>query len=329
MSLAEKKSFIRDFVSAHYSEWIVQTDEVGLRVITYSTGAHTNNPKAVVPWLSLRDNRQFFLRSYSLPTDVELGDPSKMIQSEVNSVMEHWRLRNLAKKELFQFRHAHEEHYRPVKTSGPSKGKSKEIVEDEEEDSDWDKQSSRMPGPSKGKSKEIVEDEEEDSDWDKQSSRMPGPSKGKSKEIVEDEEEDSDWDKQSQDEDKVDSDKQSEDEESSKEYEEEDGGPEHRPQQVGRRSGPIATTRPPMQPPRQPPTSPPTSPPMPAPSKPKQPPMVVPSASAAIVPNYSSRYRSQLKGKAKQMPVSDGDSSSELGNKSRHESDSGKVPDSE
>jgi hypothetical protein len=309
MSLAEKKSFIRDFVSAHYSEWIVETDEVGLRVIIYSTGAHTNNPKAVVPWLSLRDNRQIFLRSYSLPTDVELGDPSKMIQSEVNSVMEHWRLRNLAKKELFQFRQAHEEHYRPVKTSGPSKGKSKEIVEDEEEDSDWDKQPSRMPGPSKGKSKEIVEDEEEDSDWDKQSQ----------------DEDEADSDKQSQDEDEADSDKQSEDEESGKEYEEEGGGPEHRPQQVGRRSGPIATTRPLMQPPRQPPTS----PPMPAPSKPKQPRMVVASASAAIVPNYSSRYRSQLKGKAKQMPVSGGDSSSELGSKSSHESDSGKVPDSE
>ena len=81
-------------------------------------GSFTKNRRATVPWIQLMTDQDDFIDKKYIPTTITLKDPSKLKQSEVMMILNHWNNRISANKVGFKFRRCLLGHSRVVSKKG-------------------------------------------------------------------------------------------------------------------------------------------------------------------------------------------------------------------
>ena len=93
-----------------------------------SSGAYTNNTRAVVPWKELTLVNNKYLGEGSLPEGMVLCEPSKLQQYAVINMWNHWKKKQILDQPGLTFIHAREQDRRLPPLMKDKKGKKKAVA---------------------------------------------------------------------------------------------------------------------------------------------------------------------------------------------------------
>ncbi|KAG1878839.1 hypothetical protein F4604DRAFT_1679723 [Suillus subluteus] len=88
LSLETKKAMIRSFLTIHYSK---PDDQYPFHHLTPAgTGTCCGKPKVLVPWSDIMKGQSRFMSSTYLPDDTKILEPSKMLRTDANAILDFW-----------------------------------------------------------------------------------------------------------------------------------------------------------------------------------------------------------------------------------------------
>ncbi|KAG1834615.1 hypothetical protein DFJ58DRAFT_847583 [Suillus subalutaceus] len=88
LSLETKKAMIQSFLTIHYSK---PDDRYPFYHLTPAgTGTCCGKPKVPVPWSDIMKGQSRFISSTYLPDDTKILEPSKMLRTDANAILDFW-----------------------------------------------------------------------------------------------------------------------------------------------------------------------------------------------------------------------------------------------